>query len=81
MINSLRYSKMTLPRQVSHMDVLLAMTSSSCHKERTQEEFFHTLTLHECMRRCARSDPRQGMAEIEDACDRFEWGLMPTSAA
>jgi len=82
MINSLRYDKMTSFRdKFRNVDVLLVDDIQFLvHKERTQEEFFHTFNaLHESMKQIviASDRPPKELAEIEDRLrNRFEWGLI-----
>jgi chromosomal replication initiator protein len=82
MINSLRYDKMTSFRdKFRTVDVLLVDDIQFLvHKERTQEEFFHTFNaLHESMKQIviASDRPPKELAEIEDRLrNRFEWGLI-----
>ena len=82
MINSLRYDKMTSFRdKFRNVDVLLIDDIQFlAQKERTQEEFFHTLNaLHESMKQIviASDRPPKELAEIEDRLrSRFEWGLI-----
>src|ERR1051325_1228726 len=82
MINSLPYDKMTSFRDKSrNVDVLLVDDIQFLvHKERTQEEFFHTFNaLHESMKQIviASDRPPKELAEIEDRLrSRFEWGLI-----
>jgi chromosomal replication initiator protein len=82
MINALRYNKMTSFREKYRtMDVLLIDDIQFLiHKERTQEEFFHTFNaLHENLKQIviASDRPPKELAEIEDRLrSRFEWGLI-----
>jgi chromosomal replication initiator protein len=82
MINSLRYDKMSSFRdKFRNVDVLLVDDIQFLvHKERTQEEFFHTFNaLHESMKQIviASDRPPKELAEIEDRLrNRFEWGLI-----
>jgi len=82
MINSLRYDKMTSFRdKFRNVDVLLVDDIQFlAHKERTQEEFFHTFNaLHESMKQIviASDRPPKELAEIEDRLrSRLEWGLI-----
>ena len=82
MINALRYNRMTGFREKYRtMDVLLIDDIQFLiHKERTQEEFFHTFNaLHENLKQIviASDRPPKELAEIEDRLrSRFEWGLI-----
>jgi chromosomal replication initiator protein len=82
MINALRYDKMTTFRdKFRSLDVLLIDdVQFLAHKERTQEEFFHTFNaLHEAQKQIvvASDRPPRELAEIEDRLrSRFEWGLI-----
>ena len=82
MINSLRYDKMTGFRdKFRNVDVLLVDDIQFLvHKERTQEEFFHTFNaLHESLKQIviASDRPPKELAEIDDRLrNRFEWGLI-----
>lgn len=82
LINSLRYDRMTSFRdKFRNVDVLLIDDIQFlAHKERMQEEFFHTFNaLHESMKQIviASDRPPKELAEIEDRLrSRFEWGLI-----
>ena len=82
MINALRYNRMSNFREKYRtMDVLLIDDIQFLvHKERTQEEFFHTFNaLHENLKQIviASDRPPKELAEIEDRLrSRFEWGLI-----
>src|SRR6202795_2878747 len=82
MINSLRYDKMTTFRdKFRGVDVLLVDDIQFlAGKERTQEEFFHTINaLHDTMKQIVIASDRspKELAEIEDRLrSRFEWGLI-----
>src|SRR5437588_8951423 len=82
MINSLRYDKMTSFRdKFRNVDVLLIDDIQFlAQKERTQEEFFHTLNaLHESMKQLVIASDRspKELPEFEDRVrSRFEWGLI-----
>ena len=82
LINSLRYDRMTSFRdRFRNVDVLLIDDIQFlAHKERMQEEFFHTFNaLHESMKQIVIASDRspKELAEIEDRLrSRFEWGLI-----
>ncbi|PYP90668.1 MAG: chromosomal replication initiator protein DnaA [Candidatus Angelobacter sp. Gp1-AA117] len=82
LINSLRYDRMVSFRgKFRNVDVLLIDDIQFlAHKERMQEEFFHTFNaLHESMKQIviASDRPPKELAEIEDRLrSRFEWGLI-----
>jgi chromosomal replication initiator protein len=82
LINSLRYDRMTSFRdKFRSVDVLLIDDIQFlAHKERMQEEFFHTFNaLHESMKQIVIASDRspKELAEIEDRLrSRFEWGLI-----
>ena len=82
LINSLRYDRMTSFRdKFRNVDVLLIDDIQFlAHKERMQEEFFHTFNaLHESMKQIVIASDRspKELAEIEDRLrSRFEWGLI-----
>lgn len=82
LINSLRYDRMTSFRdKFRNVDVLLIDDIQFlAHKERMQEEFFHTFNaLHESMKQIviASDRPPKELAEVEDRLrSRFEWGLI-----
>ncbi|HEY6253846.1 MAG TPA: chromosomal replication initiator protein DnaA [Candidatus Angelobacter sp.] len=82
LINSLRYDRMSSFRdKFRNVDVLLIDDIQFlAHKERMQEEFFHTFNaLHESMKQIviASDRPPKELAEIEDRLrSRFEWGLI-----
>ena len=82
MITSLRNDRMTSFRdRFRGVDVLLIDDIQFlAHKERMQEEFFHTFNaLHESMKQIVIASDRspKELAEIEDRLrSRFEWGLI-----
>lgn len=82
LINSLRYDRMTSFRdKFRNVDVLLIDDIQFlAHKERMQEEFFHTFNaLHESMKQIviASDRPPKELAEVEDRLrSRFEAGLI-----
>src|SRR5437764_15301687 len=82
MIHSLRYDKMISFRdKFRNVDVLLVDDIQFlAQKERTQEEYLHTLNaLHDTMKQIVIASDRspKELAEIEDRLrSRFEWGLI-----
>ena len=81
-INSIRYDKMTdLRKRYRHIDMLMIDDIQFLvGKERTQEEFFHTVNpLYEGHKQIVLSSDRfpKDMPDIEERLrSRFEWGLI-----